>query len=116
MGDIQKIMVAIAFSDYSRGIFNFGVRLARNLDASFYFELFWRQFGPVGLALALLGVLGLLRHPKTLILTCLAFLPFFAFSVVYLVPVVEGFFIPAFLVTSICSLFCHESTCSFKSG
>jgi nucleotide-binding universal stress UspA family protein len=33
MGDIQKIMVAIAFSDYSEGIFTYGARLARNLDA-----------------------------------------------------------------------------------
>lgn len=33
MGKIQKIMVAIAFSDYSEGIFDFGARLARNLDS-----------------------------------------------------------------------------------
>lgn len=33
MGDIKKIMVAIGFTDYSEGIFNYAVRLARNLDA-----------------------------------------------------------------------------------
>ena len=84
--------------------------LARDLGASFYVELFWRQFGPVGLALALLGILGLLRHPRTrsaslripaLALTALAFLAFVVFGLLYRVPDVEVFFIPAFLIVAV---------------
>lgn len=75
--------------------------LARDLNASFYVELFWQQFGPVGLALALLGVLGLLRHPRPLALTALAFLTFVAFGTVYRVPDVEVFFIPAFVIMAV---------------
>ena len=82
--------------------------LARDLSAAFYFELFWQQFGPLGLALALLGVLGLLRRPKSrsaspklLALTALAFLTFVAFGVLYRVPDVEVFFIPAFVLVAV---------------
>ena len=84
--------------------------LARDLSASFYVELFWQQFGPVGLALALLGVLGLLRRPRArsaslrpqaLALTVLAFLAFVAFGVLYRVPDVEVFFIPAFVIVAV---------------
>ncbi len=89
--------------------------LARDLSASFYFELFWQQFGPVGLALALLGVFGLLRRPRSrhaslrpqalalpgLALTALAFLTFVAFGMVYRVPDVDVFFIPAFVLVAV---------------
>jgi hypothetical protein len=84
--------------------------LARDLNASFYLELFWQQFGPMGLALALLGVVGLLRHPRArstslrtraLALTVLAFLTFVSFGVAYRVPDVEVFFIPAFVVVAV---------------
>lgn len=75
--------------------------LARDLNAAFYGELFWQQFGPVGLALALLGLSGLLRQPKALLLTGLAFTGYVAFAVIYRVPDVEVFFIPAFLLTAI---------------
>jgi hypothetical protein len=84
--------------------------LARDLDASFYGGLFWRQFGPVGLALALLGILSLLRRPRArgaslrpqaLALTALAFLTFVSFGVVYRVPDVEVFFVPAFVVVAV---------------
>ncbi len=83
--------------------------LARDLGASFYIELFWRQFGPVGLALALLGLIGLLRRPRVrsaslripaLALTTLAFLAFVAFGLLYRVPDVEVFFIPAFVIVA----------------
>jgi hypothetical protein len=75
--------------------------LARDLDAAFYADLFWQQFGPVGLALALVGLVGLARKLKTLALTGLAFLTYVAFALVYRVPDVEVFFIPAFLITAI---------------
>ncbi|MEJ2733791.1 MAG: DUF2723 domain-containing protein [Anaerolineae bacterium] len=75
--------------------------LARDLDAAFYADLFWQQFGPVGMALALVGILGLLRRPKALVLTGLAFLTYVAFATAYRVPDVEVFFIPAFLITSV---------------
>jgi hypothetical protein len=75
--------------------------LARNLDASFYGGLFWQQFGPAGLALALLGLLALFRQPKALVLTGLAFAAYVAFAVAYRVPDVEVFYIPAFLLASV---------------
>ncbi|MGD2205299.1 MAG: DUF2723 domain-containing protein [Anaerolineae bacterium] len=114
--------------------------LARDLDAAFYGELFWQQFGPVGLALALVGLVGLVAkreqrfhpHPRSLslkgegnssplplggegwgeggmcrfrvralTLTGLAFLTYAAFALVYRVPDVEVFFIPAFLIVAV---------------
>ncbi len=75
--------------------------LARELDAAFHADLFWQQFGPVGLALALLGLIGMLRRPKALALTGLAFLTYSAFAVIYRVPDVEVFFTPAFLITAV---------------
>ncbi len=96
----------VTASDYN--IFLGDNPLARDLDATFYAELFWQQFGPVGLALALLGLAGLLRRgrsgPKpgpSLALTGLAFLAYVVFAIVYRVPDVEVFFIPAFLIGSI---------------
>ncbi len=95
-------------ADY--GVFLGRNPLARELNAAFYGELFWRQFGPVGLALAVLGVLSLLRRPSTsrarpglraLALTGLAFLTYVAFAVVYRVPDVEVFVIPAFLLVAV---------------
>ncbi|MFC2036367.1 protein O-mannosyl-transferase family [Chloroflexota bacterium] len=75
--------------------------LARDLDAAFYAELFWQQFGPVGLALAVVGLVGLVRRPKALVLTAVAFVTYTAFAVVYRVPDVEVFFMPAFLVLAV---------------
>jgi hypothetical protein len=75
--------------------------LARDLDTAFYAELFWQQFGPVGLALALVGLIGLLKRPKVFTLTGLAFLAYLVFAVIYRVPDVEVFFIPTFLITAI---------------
>ena len=89
--------------------------LARDLDAAFYGGLFWRQFGPVGLALAGLGLGGLLRQHgadrrgplgsrvglRVLALTGLAFATYVAFALFYRVPDVEVFFIPAFLLVAV---------------
>lgn len=85
----------------SYGVFLGDNPLARDLDAAFYARLFWQQFGPVGLALALVGTAALLRRPKVLTLTGLAFLAYVAFAVVYRVPDVEVFLIPAFLIVSV---------------
>jgi Protein O-mannosyl-transferase TMEM260-like len=75
--------------------------LARELNAAFYTRLFWQQFGPVGCALALVGLVGLLRRPKALALTAVAFATYVAFGAVYRVPDVEVFFIPAFLIACV---------------
>jgi hypothetical protein len=75
--------------------------LARDLDGAFYAGLFWRQFGPMGLALALLGLLSLLRRGRVLCLTGLAFLAYAGFAILYRVPDVEVFFLPAFLFVSL---------------
>ena len=76
--------------------------LARSLDASFYGGLFWQQFGPVGLALAVVGLidLALRKQPRALALTGLAFVAYVAFAVVYRVPDVEVFLLPAFLLAA----------------
>jgi hypothetical protein len=84
--------------------------LARDLDAAFYASLFVQQFGPVGLALAILGVLGLTRRSQEqprghrfrgLVLTGLAFAAYAAFAILYRVPDVEVFLIPAFLLVAV---------------
>jgi hypothetical protein len=75
--------------------------LARDLSAAEYARLFWQQFGPVGLALALVGLAGLVRKPRVLVLTGLSFLTFIAFAVLYRVPDVEVFLIPAFLLVAV---------------
>jgi hypothetical protein len=89
--------------------------LARHLGPDAYIRLFWQQFGPLGLALAVLGILYLLRpalprrqvvplllaldwsRPRALLLTGLTFVLYLAFAVVYRVPDVEVFLIPALI-------------------
>ncbi|MFC2023622.1 hypothetical protein ACFLT5_02665, partial [Chloroflexota bacterium] len=74
---------------------------SRDMNAVEYAGMFWKQFGPVGLSLALVGLLALVRRPKVLALTGLAFVTYLAFAATYQVPDVEVFFIPAFLLTAI---------------
>jgi hypothetical protein len=75
--------------------------LARELGGAFYFRLFWQQFGPIGIALALVGLAGLTRQPRALALTGLSFAAFVAFAILYRVPDVEVFFLPAFVIFAI---------------
>ncbi|HSJ59514.1 MAG TPA: DUF2723 domain-containing protein, partial [Anaerolineae bacterium] len=70
--------------------------LARDLDPAFYANLFWDQFGPAGLALAITGLVALLlrfRRPEPArwewLLTGLAFITYVAVAVLYRVPDVE---------------------------
>jgi len=83
------------------GVFLSDNPLARDLEAPFYGGLFWQQFGPVGLALALVGLIGLGRKPRALALTGLSFALYLLFALLYRVPDVELFFIPAFLLAAL---------------
>jgi hypothetical protein len=89
----------ITASDYSA--FLVANPLSQDLNAVDYAGLFWKQFGPVGLALALVGLLALLRRPKALVLTGLALATYVAFAALYQVPDVEVFVIPAFLLVAL---------------
>jgi len=91
----------VAASDY--GAFLGDNPLARDLDGSFYGGLFWQQFGPVGLALAGVGLIGLAvrKQLKALLLTGMSFAAYVAFAVLYRVPDVEVFTIPAFLLVAL---------------
>lgn len=75
--------------------------LARSVDVAGYAGLFWAQLGPVGLALALLGIAGLIRKPKALALTGTAFTLFLLFGILYRAPDLEVFFIPCFLIAAV---------------
>ena len=63
--------------------------------------LFLDQFGPVGLALALLGVIVLARRRGPAILLGLALALNLAFALVYRVADYEVFFLPAFVLTGV---------------
>ena len=91
----------VAAGDY--GAFLGDNPLARNLDGSFYGGLFWQQFGPAGLALAVVGLIGLAvrKQLKALLLTGLSFAAYVMFAVLYRVPDVEVFAIPAFLLVAL---------------
>jgi hypothetical protein len=76
--------------------------LARELDAAFYARLFWEQFGPIGLALGVVGAVALLlRRRRALALTGVGLVSFVAFAIFYRVPDVEVFFLPAFLLVAV---------------
>jgi hypothetical protein len=66
-----------------------------------YVGLFLDQFGPVGLALALLGVIVLARRRGPAILLGLALALNLAFALVYRVADYEVFFLPAFVLTGV---------------
>ncbi|MFQ6014371.1 MAG: DUF2723 domain-containing protein [Anaerolineae bacterium] len=72
--------------------------LAQQRPLSFYFNLFLDQFGMVGVALGLLGLLHLRRSLKLLALLGLAFLTNFLFALGYRVADIEVFLIPTFLL------------------
>lgn len=75
--------------------------LARDLDAPFYFGLFREQFGVLGLGLAVVGLIALLRKPREWALLAAAFATQVAFALRYRVGDVEVFFLPAFLLAAV---------------
>ncbi len=68
--------------------------------ADFYFILFLRQFGWVGMAAGLVGF-AVLRRPGLRSLTGIAFVSYLAFNLFYRVADVQVFFIPPFLIWAI---------------
>lgn len=70
-------------------------------DASAYLELFLDQFGPLALALALLGLAVLLRRRGPVLLLGLTLALNLAFALSYRVADYEVFFLPSFVLTGI---------------
>jgi len=75
--------------------------LARSLDAAFYLNLFRDQFGWLGLILAGLGGLSLLRRPREWLLLAATFATQVVFALNYRVGDVEVFFLPAFVAAAL---------------
>ncbi len=114
----------ITASDYN--IFLSGNPFNKNYDAAFFFDLFLNQFGWLGLAFALVGSLALwrvtsdvlrkagagtwinsvegspfaIRHSPFALFLSTAFLAYFIFMLLYRVPDIEVFAIPALLMLS----------------
>lgn len=74
----------------------FGVERGVN----FYFSLFLKQFGPLGLVAGLLGLVAL-RQRDVRSLMGIAFITYFAFNLFYRVADIQVFFIPPFLIWAI---------------
>ena len=72
-------------------------------DTAFYTRLLQTELGSVGLILALLGLLILIRHRQggLLILTGLAGLTYLSFNTFYAVSDIAVFFIPVFLILAL---------------
>ncbi|PWH12814.1 MAG: hypothetical protein DDG58_15010 [Ardenticatenia bacterium] len=66
--------------------------------ADFYLDLFFRQFGGVGMVLIGMGILLLARRGWAFGITALAFVSYAVFNLFYRVADIEVFFIPNFLV------------------
>ena len=59
-------------------------------------------FGPAGAALTLIGVIGLvIRNPRAALITLATFAAYVLYGVVYFVPDVSVFLIPAYLITAV---------------
>jgi hypothetical protein len=83
----------------SYGVFLRENPLARPTPLSWHIKLWLSQFGPIGIALGVIG-LARLKSQKGLI-WWLAFVAFTLFGLIYRVPDPEVFFIPSFLLFSV---------------
>jgi hypothetical protein len=82
------------------GVFFFENPFGAERGVEFYFSLFWEQFGPIGLAAGLLGLVAL-RRRRAQGLTVIAFATYLVINLLYRVADIEVFFIPLFLIWSI---------------
>jgi hypothetical protein len=82
------------------GVFIFQNPFGAERGVDFYFSLFLQQFGPLGLAAGLVGLVAL-RQRGVRSLTGLAFITYFAFNLFYRVADIQVFFIPPFLIWAI---------------
>jgi len=89
----------VTAAGYGTFIFQNPMNTAR--DVSFYLNLFWQQFGPVGLLAGLAGAANLMWRGRVGLLTAVAFASYLAFNLVYRVADVEVFFIPLFVIWAI---------------
>ncbi len=87
----------VAASGY--GVFFGANPLARPTPLDWHLKLWLSQFGPVGIALGLIGLSRFRSHKA--ILWWLTFAPFTLFALTYRVPDPEVFFIPSFLLFSV---------------
>ncbi len=79
-------------------VFFTGNPLHQSRDGAFYFDLWLRQFGPLGLGLGLIGLAGSWRRPKRAALLAVAFATYGIFVLLYRVADIEVFCIPLFIV------------------
>jgi hypothetical protein len=82
-------------------VFVTGNPLAQSRPLSFYWQLLVSQFGLVGVALGLVGLLASMRRPRPSILLGVAFALNAAFVLTYRVADIEVFAIPVFLLYAI---------------
>jgi hypothetical protein len=82
------------------GVFIFQNPFGAERGVDFYFSLFLQQFGPLGLAAGLVGLVAL-RQRGVRSLTGIAFITYFAFNLFYRVADIQVFFIPPFLIWAI---------------
>jgi hypothetical protein len=82
-------------------VFITGNPLAQSRPLSFYWQLLVSQFGLVGVALGLVGLLASMRRPRPSILLGVAFALNAAFVLTYRVADIEVFAIPVFLLYAI---------------
>jgi hypothetical protein len=82
------------------GAFIFGNPFGAERGVGFYTSLFLTQFGPLGVAAGLLGLLVLLRRQAGKLLG-IAFATYLVFNLVYHVADIQVFFIPLFLIWAV---------------
>ncbi len=82
------------------GVFIFENPMGAERGVEFYFSLFLEQFGLIGLAAGLLGIV-VLRRRRARSLTLIAFATYLVFNLLYRVADIEVFFIPLFIIWSV---------------